>query len=410
VLRPPHQRVVAIKEEAGGIRVHWKDSSASRATRQKTEDLFHIVIFATGFGEEIVCKGADSLGYWCCEDGDLALDLRIAALAENAQITVGGTGDGGLIDALRAACGTHFRGGALCVDLIKELDDQDFVKQKITDAESRLQAHWLNADATKRNLFSSDLSTSYKAAMRSVLPIFEAFMKFDNEGKNIGVTLCGEFETPYTSMSAPIHKLMLAYSEEKQRITYKQARVHSYSRAKRLLTVELPEATKLFAPEVAARARAELPSVLHISRQGNRPPLAEIFSSEDAQLLRLQQSHVGNYVFSGLYDAEFFATDRDFNGKVIERFGPTSKPYVESRKQKVEELLKPHLNVANIKTEPVDDTKAKWRFVLLKNEEDDPTETKFKKFMRGNGPPYRLYSVDIVTRVADEHPEETPEL
>lgn len=402
------REVVGVADGPHGVRLLVRDPANPDAPGELTPDLFHVVVFATGFGEEIVCAGGKPLSYWTEKRGH-SLAKRLKSLGANAHVTIGGTGDGGLIDTLRVLCGSHFNAGGLSADLIKAVHGLNDMRIEIRHEEAQLQAHWLNANETTKNEFSQKLESVYEGAVRRNIGVLDRKIRFDALPADMRVTLYGEFAAPYTSLSAPIHKLMIAYARNKGKLAYVHARVEHHDDKAKALTIVEPLPDKLF-PEKAAQIPIVVRSDLHISRQGSRPPLGEIFGPNDAGLLRLQQSHIGNYIFAGLYDPTFFKTEPSFcEGNPIVRFGPTSLPYVEDRKRNVSELLSTFMSKPNLKIERADPVNGEpaWRYALLRNKPGE--DTAFHIYMSGNEPkPYRLYDVEILMR--DPHDEPVVDL
>ena len=97
--------------------------SGKREGKSAFEDMFDIVVIATGFGREAEVTGIESPRYWALDDLDQ--DLNSAATVK--QYLVSGTGDGAIIDLVRVAT-RSFDLNALCAPR-SILMDGDFMAE-----------------------------------------------------------------------------------------------------------------------------------------------------------------------------------------------------------------------------------------------------------------------------------------
>lgn len=105
-----------------------------RSDNTDTGALYAAVVFATGFGSELDAKGAINLSYWS------DFDRNAICNSEDNLLAVSGTGDGGIIDALRAAM-PQFDRGQVAIYLAKEIENRyPIVKSQLQRIEETARA------------------------------------------------------------------------------------------------------------------------------------------------------------------------------------------------------------------------------------------------------------------------------
>jgi len=171
---------------------------------------FDLVIFAAGFGDEREVTGVDSKSYW---EWDRLADEEGAGPSP----LVSGTGDGGLIEALRAVH-RHFARGHFCVD-IAQLMDTTAVPSLIKDLEERVVAQ----AGTDREEASKLYAEGYAEVLR-MTPILVRDKLDESLRRDLDqpVLLIGRQSQPYSLTSAPIHKFLLTHARDRKAIEYKQ--------------------------------------------------------------------------------------------------------------------------------------------------------------------------------------------
>jgi hypothetical protein len=257
----------------------------------KPHDTFDLVLVTTGFGFERNLGDEEQKRYWTHDDIDL-LSLRTGL-----KIAVSGTGDGGIIDALRLTY-TKFMEHEVALRLI-QLESKDLLTNQIRDIEAKAQDI---ADLNERSVHYAeeygkivgDRSLRAKAMLPDLAP------------DKIPVTLIGPRPHPFDLGSAPIHKLALAYSLAKKRIVYLQG------------TLTRPDKWVLTPP---TGAPYEVSFDRIIVRHGSDAP-AKIFLGEtEAEKLEKAQRMIGDFLPSGSGPtSEFYANQRIYPPRATPRF------------------------------------------------------------------------------------------
>lgn len=174
---------------------------------------FRAVIIVDDFGKEDDC-GFSGPSYWESDDLDLVI-----AKNELKYLIVCGTGDGGLVDALRAVH-TDFRNGELPVEVASELsytaladvirDAEESLQQAGSDNPSRSQIVYL--EAAKR--------LAEEAIYRPLYDRLNASLK-----ARIKVLLMDErLSHPFSPQASPINKLLLAHAISRGAAEFRQGK------------------------------------------------------------------------------------------------------------------------------------------------------------------------------------------
>ena len=200
----PHVSVDGFTETDGRVGVRTATPCSTRGER------YQIVLVTSGFAEENYGNRRLFPGYW--KPDGLEADLA-APENKDAKYLISGCGDGGLIDALRVAH-TTFDWGKLVVDVARELFDAGWPGLKvIADAEDALAR---NGAEMKKAIAegSDDLKRAYVKAAK-MLPKDLAKRLITSLRLDRGVefvTLVSREKNPFSPMSAPIHKLLVAHA------------------------------------------------------------------------------------------------------------------------------------------------------------------------------------------------------
>jgi Pyridine nucleotide-disulphide oxidoreductase len=265
------------------VKVHSSGPHHGKAAGSKTDpEEFDAAIVATGFGEETSVAQSNTGKYWDPDDVELARDRPA-----NRQFVVSGTGDGGLIDALRL---THkgFDCGRLALRLVSTLDSSiaGAIKELENDANNSgaERSSDILADGYRRLVFGLD---------RQRLSTLESSLC--NIGK---VQLVGKDPTPFSPLSAPIHKLLIAHAIERGAISYLRAKIVTVKG--RLTARHLPDKTE-----------TRLKSDYYIARHGAVPPIASIIEGVDIQELKARQLLVSDELAVAGYDPKVFFANSD---------------------------------------------------------------------------------------------------
>jgi FAD dependent oxidoreductase len=169
---------------------------------KETDEVHDLIILSVGFGEEGTISGADSKSYWSAND---ELDRPHEMPWEGF---VSGTGDGGIIDALRAVHG-HFDNGRLCLQVIRLLESTG-IKAKLLELE-------LQGESSPDSLSAGYPRLINESRIPLVFDLLEASLK--KKGSPT-ISLVGKGASPFSKNSAPIHKFMLAHAMDRGVIRY----------------------------------------------------------------------------------------------------------------------------------------------------------------------------------------------
>lgn len=172
---------------------------------------FSAVIFATGFGKERAVTGALNVSYW--DDFDWPVLLE-----SGKKIAISGTGDGGLIDALRAAL-PNFDRGNLALEIAKYIDDVPHLKRRLEMIQSAA-AELTDATERQRYLWTEYKKIDYGDAITT------AVIRPPSAAASTGtIPLLYSGAGPYELNSAPIHRVLIAICEQNGRIEFIKGRL-----------------------------------------------------------------------------------------------------------------------------------------------------------------------------------------
>ena len=216
---------------------------------------YDLVILATGFGQERDLSRSVSKSYWSSDTVDRLRE-------DEEEVIVSGTGDGGLMDFARLSFST-LDGRDLAVRLIGELRHGRYHRPRLPDAEDRLERSAIerkivDIEAQAANMmppavgpggpFGSDrdneiaefLAAGYRDALkllnyRAQGWLDKAVVKLDR------AQLVGRLVQPFTPVTAPINKLLVAYVLQRYPQRYQRGLIRKDGR-KTLLC--LPDGTR----------------------------------------------------------------------------------------------------------------------------------------------------------------------
>jgi len=263
-------QVMGFSEARTGQRVGVITSQQSPAAGER----YHAVIVTSGFSDENYGDRASFPGYW---DPD-RLEWRVDQPEEGGmepRFLVSGCGDGGLIDALRIVH-RSFRRGELIVDVARQLPIDWEGAKIIREAE-----HDLARDDTRlRDAIrdgSEKLENAYVAALGLIPPDVRATLdeSLRSDRACDFVTLLSREKTPYSPMSAPIHKLLITHAMEALLVSHRCCLVVGYStREVRVAACGTDPADIATAPTETLRG--------HVILRHGAPPNFRKFLSDDA--------------------------------------------------------------------------------------------------------------------------------
>lgn len=210
--------------------LHVDESNEGRIILQSTSSRnsvhFDLVIVATGFGDEFPGEETNgskipALSYWDPDGLEQARDDPKGP----RHFVISGTGDGGLIDALRLCY--DFRFGRLAFRLA-EVTSKSPLAARVAEIEAKRDtANWraecLNYEKVARDIYQSDTTNTLDDVYRIARDTLEEYISADHTGL---VTLAiKDHESPYEGAAAPIHKLLIAYAKLRAVLVYKKGSV-----------------------------------------------------------------------------------------------------------------------------------------------------------------------------------------
>jgi Pyridine nucleotide-disulphide oxidoreductase len=241
------------------------------------EMIFNAVVFATGFGTETVVDGVDTHSYW---DEDY--------LPENSKskpIMISGTGDGGLIDALRCVH-KEFRLGQLAVTFAAMLDSTS-MKTKLRETEDKVQEFSGKLDDEKAAAKYAEL---YPELLQKMDTGCRNFLNASLIKRDPPLRLVGRLSSPYSMNAAPVHKLIISHAIDAGAIIYEQGTLMNGPK---------------FKPEVGAEQA--LADTLCIARHGSAHPLSAILEDAEIDQLRNNQRLLADLLEDMPYTDDYWA-------------------------------------------------------------------------------------------------------
>ncbi|HEX7855949.1 MAG TPA: hypothetical protein VF503_19875 [Sphingobium sp.] len=237
-------------------------------TDGSTEDA-DMVFLTTGFGPERDLEHPKVQSYWTEDHLEDVLNKSPAL-----KWIVSGTGDGGLIDALRVTYPGFMR-DELALQIL-QIEDGPGIRAAVADIERKAQdipsatsrARFYEAEYTK---IARDMSQNAKRK----LP--------DLDAGRIPVELIGRLPAPYDLTSAPIHKIILAYSIYKKRISYRRG----------TLIKGTPSGHRL---QVSRTKVEDVEYDKIIIRHGAKAPIWSFLSTAKVKKLRSDQQRLGDFL------------------------------------------------------------------------------------------------------------------
>lgn len=308
--------VKALKKDGKDkIEVVWKKTDDESG---KAESYYYDMVFITsGFGAESdLDPEQDIVGYW---EPDKVLEEREKG-AGARHFIVSGSGDGGIIEVLRIAH-KDFNNGDLTFKVCKLLSDRscDSV-MRIINAEANAKLfHKSGMVELEHKKISEYLQRAYFEAVEE-LPKEVLDLLHDSIKSTPFITLVSRFlPYPFALNSAPIHKLLLAFSlkEGNGRIEYKLGAV----------TRDNDSNTYVLKTE-GENVILDREKYFLIVRHGSDPPITEILDNFDNEATRSKQLIHSNYNFDLSAERarpKYFTENVD--GGNHPKFDPSSEEY-----------------------------------------------------------------------------------
>ncbi len=290
-----HMSEVILNKEFAGfaptkgdeITLKFKDGSREKAD---------MVFLTTGFGPEKDLTDPKEQSYWFDDEFDDEIsDTKL-------QWIVSGTGDGGLIDALRITY-PGFMTDEMALQLLQVEDSESFRASVIAIEE---EAQDIANDKVRSRFYQKKYTAIARNLSRKAKALFPAL-----PSKRKPVQLIGRLEYPFDLTSAPVHKIILAYSLHENRITY-----HS------------GDLVKLAGEKYGIRrGRVPIEELTYdkiIIRHGAKPPLWSFLKKKEVEKLRADQLRLGDYL--EVEDLVGVISQDEFYAKMPYAPGRTSHP------------------------------------------------------------------------------------
>jgi hypothetical protein len=220
---------------------------------------FDAAIFATGFGEEVAVEGCINARYW-------TEDYLSELCAAGGPVLVSGTGDGGLIDALRCVH-RDFDFGRLCTELANQLDHSS-TKKKLQTLEKTVQEKAGTDDDKAADLYAA----TYPELLATTPLLVREMLQRSLAPHPQPVRLVGRLSAPYSLNAAPIHKLMVTHALAQGAIVYLKGKLRNGP----IL-------------EIDGQPDENLAGTTCVARHGATPPLGGILSDKEIEELKSRQ-------------------------------------------------------------------------------------------------------------------------
>lgn len=219
------------------VTLRLQERSAGGQWRNITPRAYDLVILATGFGQERDLSRSTSKSYWLAD--------TIDALREDEEaVIVSGIGDGGLMDFVRLSFST-LDGRDTPVRLIGELRHDRYLRPRQPDEGGELQRSLIERrivaieeeaaammppsvepggrfGSTRDNEIAEFMAASYKEVLKLVNYNTQEWLEKALVGLD-RARLIGRLVQPFTPVTAPINKLLVAYVLEHYPQRYERA-------------------------------------------------------------------------------------------------------------------------------------------------------------------------------------------
>jgi hypothetical protein len=278
-----------------------------RSGEETTADL---VFVCTGFGQEDDYGDPAQRSYWQ-ED-----NLDDEALTTQSRLVVSGTGDGGLIDALRMVY-PGFMEDEILLKYLLAVNSESLrtrVQELEEEAEDKSGQAKSKFYAEQYKDISQDRDPSAKDLLRSV------------DGRRFPVRLLGMAASPFEPTSAPIHKMILAHALKERHIEYTQGTVR-WSPPGYSIETE------------AGSSQIEFERM--VVRHGSKPPIGTISGLLSPARVRSQQHMLGDFLIIPDRADEFFN-----NEDVFPSFEHSRQGFVQTRLSLAQGFLSDRHNLA----------------------------------------------------------------
>lgn len=300
----PSTRVTLVEYVARDADLDKDKVRVTAEGRAPSQKLFDAVVFATGFGVEAEVVGCANNSYW-------SEDYLPEMCSEDQPVLISGTGDGGLIDALRCVH-ADFDIGRMPRDLAFKLNETP-VKKKLVDLEKKVRDKAGGDENKAAHMYAAGFDAIKSSIPGSVREFLEKSLKH----RTRPVRLVGKLPHPYSQEAAPIHKFMIAHAISAGAIAYTQG--------------ELTDGPTLKVPGLPDE---NLAGATCVARHGSKPPLRGLFSDLEIETLRTNQRLLADLLEQEPYPVSHWSNwsdypDRNPEGIEFARFRyPLAAEYV----------------------------------------------------------------------------------
>jgi len=332
--------VTGMDTDKTGVRLKIKDVTTP-------EGPFAIVVVAAGFGEEIKFPDDKFRSYWTPDATDGA---RINGYS---KYVVSGTGDGGLIDALRLLH-RNFHNGLMTVQLAQSLRGHA-VETQIRQAEHDTKE--LSDDEAIPHL-----DAAYRRAAQRLPDKLAQWLgeSLSNHGK---VWLIGGNVSPFDRNAAPIHKLLIAHAVNERAAIFRRGRLEL---AKGQLVIR----------EIGGLVEA-IESDYLVARHGSTSSLAAFLTKDKIESLKVRQQELSDHLTPPLWPQKFFRGEI-FGYPVHD---PTARDFVRNRLPLAKKLVRDYEGVTGVLPAQHDGV---WAFLAqCTGDMEVPVETLLPKTLFG---------------------------
>jgi hypothetical protein len=278
------------------------------------EGPFDIVVIAAGFGEEVKFPEDQFRSYWTPDATDSA---RINGYS---KYVVSGTGDGGLIDALRLLH-RNFHNGLMTVQLAQRL------REHAVEAQIRQAEH--DTKELSDDEATSHLDAAYRRAAQR-LPDKLAQWLGESLGNHGKVWLIGGNASPFDRNAAPIHKLLIAHAVNERAAIFRRGRLEFLGDQ-----LVIRESGGLVEP---------IESDYFVARHGATSSLATFLTNDKIESLKVRQQVLSDRLTPPLWPQKFFRSEI-FGYPVHD---PTTRDFVMNRLPLAKKLVDDYRAVTGV--------------------------------------------------------------
>jgi len=294
------------KDDYSKIKVNSIKRHNGATSEQERE--YDLVLLASGFGLEArSSRSVVKASYWKNEKLE-----NIVASHSHEEYLVAGTGDGGLIDAIRLLFNADSLGADPAVFTASQIQKNRSIVEEIIRIETSAKEIYSENDVSfDHERISKELNTRYTVIAENLdkLDLCSALAthRRKRSGKELSIKMFGTISAPFAINSAPIHKVLVAYALHKRWMSYSQNKVVKFGRKNYIVDYKCPnegrEKQKKFVRLVKPIDKNK--SYL-INRIGAIAPMKSILKNYNETALQQKQTLLCNHDFDALELSEYF--------------------------------------------------------------------------------------------------------